>query len=41
MIIQCPKCHYENPEDKLYCGKCGTELYMKYLDHGFRDSLIA
>jgi len=24
--MKCPKCHFENPEDILYCGKCGTKL---------------
>ena len=26
MGIKCPKCQYENPEDTLYCGKCGGAL---------------
>jgi serine/threonine protein kinase len=26
MAIKCPKCHHENPDDTLYCGKCGTSL---------------
>jgi serine/threonine protein kinase/Flp pilus assembly protein TadD len=26
MGIQCPKCQHENPDDTLYCGKCGTLL---------------
>ena len=26
MGIKCPKCHFENPDDILYCGKCGTRL---------------
>jgi serine/threonine protein kinase len=26
MGIKCPKCQHENPEDTLYCGKCGTQL---------------
>ncbi len=24
--MECPKCHFENPTDTLYCGKCGTPL---------------
>jgi serine/threonine protein kinase/Tfp pilus assembly protein PilF len=24
--IKCPKCDFENPEDTIYCGKCGTLL---------------
>jgi serine/threonine protein kinase/tetratricopeptide (TPR) repeat protein len=24
MGIKCPKCQHENPDDTLYCGKCGT-----------------
>jgi TolB-like protein/Tfp pilus assembly protein PilF/predicted Ser/Thr protein kinase len=26
MFIKCPKCQHENPEDTLYCGKCGAPL---------------
>jgi serine/threonine protein kinase/Tfp pilus assembly protein PilF len=26
MGIKCPKCQHENPEDTLFCGKCGTLL---------------
>jgi len=26
MGIQCPKCNYENPDDTLFCGKCGGPL---------------
>ncbi len=26
MVIKCPKCQHENPEDTLYCGKCGEPL---------------
>jgi serine/threonine protein kinase len=26
MGIQCPKCNYENPDDTLFCGKCGAPL---------------
>ncbi|NIM91685.1 MAG: hypothetical protein GTO17_12155 [Candidatus Aminicenantes bacterium] len=26
MGIECPKCHFENPDDTLYCGKCATPL---------------
>jgi len=26
MSIKCPKCRHENPEDTLYCGKCGGSL---------------
>ncbi|MFQ6070793.1 MAG: protein kinase, partial [Candidatus Aminicenantales bacterium] len=24
--MKCPKCHFENPADTIYCGKCGTRL---------------
>lgn len=24
--MKCPKCQSENPDDTLYCGKCGTQL---------------
>jgi serine/threonine protein kinase len=24
MSITCPKCEHENPDDTLFCGKCGT-----------------
>jgi serine/threonine protein kinase/tetratricopeptide (TPR) repeat protein len=26
MGIKCPKCHFENPADTVYCGKCATPL---------------
>ncbi|MDH5467800.1 MAG: hypothetical protein OEY25_10310 [Candidatus Aminicenantes bacterium] len=26
MGIKCPKCHFDNPDDTLYCGKCATLL---------------
>lgn len=26
MGTRCPKCQYENPEDTLFCGKCGGSL---------------
>jgi len=24
--MECPKCHFKNPEDTSYCGKCGTHF---------------
>jgi tetratricopeptide (TPR) repeat protein len=26
VATNCPKCHHENPDDTLYCCKCGTQL---------------
>ncbi len=26
MGINCPECHFENPDDTIYCGKCATQL---------------
>jgi serine/threonine protein kinase/Flp pilus assembly protein TadD len=26
MSIKCPKCHFENPDDSLYCVKCDSPL---------------
>jgi serine/threonine-protein kinase len=26
MSIKCPKCHFKNPDDTIYCGKCATPL---------------
>ncbi len=26
MGMKCPKCHFKNPDDTLYCGKCATAL---------------
>jgi len=28
MAIKCPKCHFDNPEDTAYCGKCGTRFEL-------------
>jgi serine/threonine protein kinase/tetratricopeptide (TPR) repeat protein len=27
VATQCPKCHHENPDDTIYCGKCATPLH--------------
>ncbi|NIQ17400.1 MAG: hypothetical protein GTN43_01110, partial [Candidatus Aenigmarchaeota archaeon] len=24
--MECPKCHFDNPEDSGFCSKCGTQL---------------
>jgi len=24
--MKCPKCHFDNPSDTFYCGKCGAQL---------------
>jgi len=26
MTIKCAKCHFENPDDTVYCGKCATPI---------------
>ncbi len=26
MGIECPKCHFDNPDDTVYCGKCAIPL---------------
>jgi TolB-like protein/predicted Ser/Thr protein kinase len=26
MSVKCPKCHSDNPDDAIYCGKCATPL---------------
>jgi serine/threonine protein kinase len=26
MSVKCPSCQFENPDDTLFCGKCGTRL---------------
>lgn len=28
MGIKCPKCHFENPDDTAFCGKCGTKFEL-------------
>ena len=25
MSVECPNCHFENPDDTVFCGKCGTK----------------
>ncbi|MFX0206013.1 MAG: zinc-ribbon domain-containing protein [Candidatus Hodarchaeota archaeon] len=24
--MKCPKCHFENPDDNIYCSSCATPL---------------
>jgi len=47
--MKCPKCHFENPDDTLYCGKCATPLqsaeetdisYTKTLQISIKELLI-
>jgi serine/threonine protein kinase len=26
MSVKCPKCHHDNPDDTIYCGKCASPL---------------
>ena len=26
MAVECPKCHFDNPEDTAFCGKCGAKF---------------
>ena len=26
MAIKCPKCQFENPDDTIFCGKCGNKF---------------
>ena len=26
MALECPKCHFKNPDDSAYCGNCATRL---------------
>jgi serine/threonine protein kinase len=26
VAIKCPKCHFDNPDNTLYCGECGLQL---------------
>ena len=28
MGIKCPKCQHDNPDDTLFCGKCGTQFSL-------------
>ena len=27
--MECPKCHFENPDDSRFCGKCAAPLPSK------------
>jgi len=27
--MKCPKCHFNNPEDTIFCGHCGAQLGIK------------
>ena len=26
MGVKCPECQHENPDETLFCGKCGTQF---------------
>ena len=40
MGIKCPKCHFENPEDTSYCGKCGTKFDLsEEISHPLTETL--
>ena len=26
MAVRCPKCQHENPDETVFCGKCGTKF---------------
>jgi len=28
MTIECPKCHFKNHDNTIYCGKCFAELKL-------------
>ena len=28
MGIECPKCHFENPDTVHFCGECGTQIIL-------------
>jgi serine/threonine protein kinase len=30
MAVKCPKCHSDNPEDTIYCGRCAALLKSPY-----------
>ncbi|KPJ69992.1 hypothetical protein AMJ44_01555 [candidate division WOR-1 bacterium DG_54_3] len=34
MAIKCPKCHFDNPENTIFCGKCATPLQQEQPIHG-------
>ena len=29
MAVKCPKCQFDNPDDTVYCGKCGTKFMLE------------
>lgn len=50
MVIKCPKCQFENPDDTIYCGRCEALLRssekvsvtktLKTLVRGFRKGTV-
>jgi serine/threonine-protein kinase len=32
VAVKCPRCQFDNPEDTLYCGKCGTRIRVDIPD---------
>jgi serine/threonine protein kinase/tetratricopeptide (TPR) repeat protein len=37
---ECPKCHFENPDNTNYCGRCATELGTGEGDVGVRTATL-
>ena len=33
MTVNCPKCHFDNPEALKFCGECGTQLFSPKDSH--------
>jgi serine/threonine protein kinase len=32
VTVKCPKCHFDNPADTSFCGKCGTQIQPSSAD---------
>jgi ribosomal protein L40E len=37
--MKCPSCQYENPDDSMFCGECGSSLEVNCPNCGAKPPL--